>query len=478
MTFASKPIALSIQVAAKSLKVTKPAPMTSFTQLSSSFTPGPAALTKPQRGVQLNPASIEPSLLSLDPETVAHTQRRGIFTGAPGSTPASLQTTTGPLPTSQWPSSPQDAAQLLQRLGFEEGRRENRTSEFARGAEQLTLTTMAVAGLEAYVVQRGDTQHVQLGELAFSQHQWAQVQQGYTREIEKYNALVNRPVLTNRSPLPRDESQLHGPHDGLKHLLNLASGAEVHERRVQRQELAELQKAIKATIAQAQLAGRVPEKMVVVVEGLDGASKTGNGLSLSRILEDMGFLPHTKAFRAPSAEERTQGVMGRYQSFVNAKEAKVPTVWFLDRGFPGDFVHNPTANLTDVVDATHAFETELKNTGVLLVKMLFSPGEDAPLATFGKRMARSEVAADLLKREGLSDTERESLNAAASLQPGLGDFKSVSISKEVEARYRQFAAANQGVFPWAIIDTADRHQGRVAALNSFHQTLTAAIGSA
>jgi hypothetical protein len=406
----------------------------------------------------LNETAAKPKLSELAPGQASNTTlREGSHT----------------VPNIVWPASPAEAKASLAANGFTVKATDGLSTLFTKGESHVTLTEMKVSGLEGYTVGAHDTQHVQLGQFTFEPSEWQLLQSAYTQTIKSYNAIVDRPAVFERSPLPRDGSALHGPQDGLKHFLLLGAPLEELEvLRADQQELVELTGSIRTLIAEARAAGTLPKKVMLMVEGRDGASKTGNGLAIARVFESEGYTVRVKAFRAPTAEERAQGLMGRHRDHAQLDAPSEAYEFILsDRTFAGDYTHNPDAVLQDVVDAVHAFEHEARAKGVMVSKMLFDPGDEAPIVTFGKRLARAAIAEDLLERRAnLSDEEKASLRKAATLKPGLGDFQSISRAERDTLRNNEFADANELVFPWSRIRTSDRHVGRKNSRTAFSET--------
>ncbi len=386
----------------------------------------------------------------------------------PGGTAISSK---GGLPSITWPETLSAALEALEAKGYQRAGERSGSTVLRKGKSELTLTPMELASTAGYVAESDGRQHAQLGALAFADKQWKAFVDGYERPLRTYNKIIDRPVLFNRSPSPRDGSPLHGPQDGLKHYIRLGKSLKtLTKKRVKAQELYAARDAIISMLEKAKVNGKLPKHIMLVVEGLDGASKTGNGLTLSRLLEEAGYDVKFKAFRTPTAAERELGPLGRYEEFADPSAVNGSTVWFLDRGYPGDYVFNPNAKLKELAKQADKFEKRLEQQGVLVVKMIFRPSTSASMATFGKRLARAKIAEDLLARRlDLSPEDVASLKAAATLKPGFNDFKSVTVAKEVQKRYDAFAKANSARFKWFMIETADRHEGRLASFDAFRK---------
>ena len=441
---------------------------------------GTAAVIGPKFSTQLQVAPADAKLLAArqtaNDTTVLASRLESIAPGGIAATPRARFHF-------KWPDSPAAAVEALKNDGYVVVESAGDTITFRKTqtphAPLLSLTTMNIANTDGYVVSVGSAcRHAQLGELSFAPSHWRAFSDGYTKAIEGYNRLLERPERLNRSPSPRDDSELHGPQDGLKHLLRLGRPLKnLTARREKLQQLSALRSLADGELARAKSEGRAPKHIAILVEGLDGASKTGNGLSLSRIAEEAGYAPKMKAFRGPSEEElaavATLGPMARYKMFVDPKSATVPTVWLLDRAHPGDFVHNPKSSLSEIAAAADVWEKELAADGVMVLKFIFEPSAKASMKTFGKRLARAKIAADMLKRRtDLTPDDHGALAGAAALVPGFNDFRSVANAKDSARRYHKFASANDAEGKWAQIKTANRHRGRVETLKVFAKRLT------
>jgi len=373
------------------------------------------------------------------------------------------------LPEVDWPQTPVEAIETLKREGYQVTGKEKDSTLLAKDGHQIAITPMELAGTPGYVADADGARHIRLGKLEFTPKQWKAFSGGYEGPLKAYNRILERPFLLGKSPAARDGSELHGPQDGLKHYVSLGRSIEkLGIKRQKRLEILSAEEQVGDALAKAAKEGRLPEHVVIVVEGLDGASKTGNGLTVSRLLADAGYDVKFKAFRRPSDEEAALGPLGRYEAFANPDLVTRPTAWMLDRGYPGDFVHNPKGDLKNIAKAANRFEKRLKDQDVLVVKYIFQPTEAASMRTFGKRYARAKIAEDLLQRRNdLSPDEVLSLQDAASLKPGINDFSSVPIAKAVQRRYEVFAQENDKHHDWQMIETGNRHKGRVEALEVF-----------
>lgn len=334
--------------------------------------------------------------------------------------------------------------------------------------------------LDGYVAWGTEGAHAQLGSVTLSNEQWQLLERGFQSQAELYeNGILPRSLIRARSVIPLTGSAAHAPHDGVKRYLRGAHvGPELSQKVAEKRKLFQLASRAKELLVRLAALDRLPRQFVIMVEGTDGASKTGNGLALMRILEKMGYEGRTQNFRRPTEGERAHGVEWRYERFSAAAQGALD-VALLDRGIPGDFVHNPTADLDHVIAASERLDQTWQSRGSSVLKLLFRPGAEAPIETFGKRLARGLIAHDLLQRRSdLSDGEREHLREAAEFGPGLNDFRSIENAERIDARYQAFADATGTVFPWHIINTASRHAGRVQTLEIFISHLEALLKDA
>jgi hypothetical protein len=206
------------------------------------------------------------------------------------------------------------------------------------------------------------------------------------------------------------------------------------------------------------------------------------------MFKDFGFEADWKSFRAPSAEEREQHWLARYQAI----EPQAGHVFLCDRSPLGDYAYNPS--VTPQQKATMAreladWESKMERDGVLVVKLLCDPsaagdevvdpppeifaGADAPtlwrpMMTFGKREARAAVAADLLatcRAKGDLSPEEDAALQALTTGPGLNDLKSFHDGVRALERMKEFAAASGQARAWEPIPTKDRHDGRLNVIS-------------
>jgi hypothetical protein len=378
-----------------------------------------------------------------------------------------------------WPAPPtmEGALAMLASTGFQEIESTGDVRVLAKQGAHLTLVPFALnehmhdaaSHLRGYAIHSSEGVRAQLGDVAIDMAQWALLEEGYYSQTSIYeNLFLPRPTMQRRSMSPLGSSEVHGPHDAIKQLLRGALvGPALRQAIGNRRELAELSGRAQTLLAQLKGTGGAPRQFAVMVEGTDGASKSGNGQSIVRALERAGYVPRVQNFRRPTAQEAALGIEGRYHQFV-AQAGEGQTVSLLDRGIPGDYVH-AGASLQEVVAAARLLDTAWQEQGVSVMKLLFCPGTEAPIETFGKRVARAQIANDLLSsaRQDLGERERRKLTEAANFGPGLNDFRSIERAEVVNQRYREFAEASSDIVPWHIIDTSSRHAGRVEAMRRF-----------
>ena len=385
------------------------------------------------------------------------------------------------LPKIEWPKTADEAIDALQAKGYEVAERPSGSTLLRKGEREVLVTPMTVAETHGYVADANGARYIRLGDNVFTKKEWKAFQKGYEEPRRIYNRALNRPKLLERAPVPKDGSPLHAPHDGVKEYLSRAelklakSVAKVAEMRELKRELSDAEDLVRKALKRAKNEGRLPKHFAEAVEGVDGASKTGNLLIMGRLLEEVGYDVKFKPFRRPSAEEAALaetspwGEVARYASFVDPANTAGPTAWLLDRAWPGDKVHNSATNGKKLSKLTNRFEQMLRENGVEVVKWYFDPTPLASMKTFGKRISRRDIAAAELRRRGdsLDPETRASLEAAASMTAGINDIASVPTASATKKRYREFTKSDGEHSEWNHIETADRHGGHVKTLKRF-----------
>ena len=365
-------------------------------------------------------------------------------------------------------STAEDLRAALGKLGFTPAGVEGGVVRFTRGKEQVDLRPFAIGGLpaaEVRVHRRGadkDKRGVYFQGTVFKPKQWAAFQERYQTEVARFV----RAVKAGDQPLPDDL-------DELKAFLALGMpAAERAEEAAQEAEIAAGLATLSGQLADMRAAGTAPRGVVVYVAGPDAAGKTSTGGIIMQALEAAGYAGRSDSFKAPSAEERAQHWLKRFERGIPAEGEVV----FWDRGPAGDSVYGPADDARAKVmgKELEAFEAELRAQGILLVKVELSADPMKQAATFGKRLARQHIAARLevaLAAPGALTDEGQAGLAEVKGKLDTADFEAFERYEDIQARFLRFVEASGGVEPWMVIDATRRHAARLDLMAGFGAAL-------
>lgn len=365
-------------------------------------------------------------------------------------------------------STAADLKAALGKLGFKPGPVEDGVVRFTRGKAQVDLRPFAIGGLpaaELTVSKKGADKAkrgVYFQGTVFKPKQWAAFQERYQTEVARFV----RAVKAGEAPLPDSLNELKA---------FLALGMPAAERAKEAAQEAELQAGLDGLSGQLtamKAAGTAPRGVVVYVAGPDAAGKTSTGGIITQALEAAGYAGRSCSFKAPSAEERAQHWLKRFERGVPAEGEVV----FWDRGPAGDSVYGPADDARAKVMGREfdAFEAELRAQGILLVKVELSADPMKQAATFGKRLARQHIAARLesaLAAQGLLTGEAQAGLAEVKGKLDTADFDAFERYDAVQARFIRFVEASGSAEPWMVIDATQRHAARLALMEGFGAAL-------
>jgi hypothetical protein len=358
------------------------------------------------------------------------------------------------------------------------------TTSLTKDGARIAFDTFSIAQTPSFhaVLETADgpaaARSVHVGKLVFTDSEWSLFEKGFEETMARYQR-----VLHTKQGAGFDAKNI----DDIRSLVSL--GRDVEDMPARRAQIAEL--SARAARAQSLLAelmakGKAPKGAMIFVEGIDAASKTTNGMNIKRVFEEAGFSGSWLSFKGPTAEERQQHWLKRFQ----AKQPGENAVFLSDRTFLGDHAYNPTSTAADMrakADDVAAWERDMKSKGVLVIKLLFDPrlenhapiesADDVlerPMLTFGKREARALIARDLLERTA----QRENAEGleAATMGPGYNDLKSFHEGSDAMERFRAFADANDAAGSpnaWVRVGTKERHAGRLQAYDALIAQLEA-----
>lgn len=366
-----------------------------------------------------------------------------------------------------------DLRAALGGLGFGRGRIDEGWVRFSRGRAEVALRPFSIGGLPAAELavsapgkskkKKAKTRRgVFFQGVTFSEKHWTSLQDRYAEEISRFA----RAVRADAGPLPEG-------FDALKTFLERGMRpAELAKRADRAAELEAGTDRIAAQLARMQADGTAPKGVVVYVAGPDAAGKSSTGGIVMSALEKAGFDLGTAVFKAPSAEERAQHWLARFERGVPAQGQAV----FWDRGPAGDSVYGPAddARATEMGAEMSAFEADLRARGILMVKVELSADAEKQAATFGKRLARQHIAgkleAALAAQDGLHEEAKAGLEEISG-KLDRADFAAFTAFDEVQAKFLRFVDASSDVEPWLVIDATKRHAARLELIDGFAAAL-------
>jgi len=215
-----------------------------------------------------------------------------------------------------------------------------------------------------------------------------------------------------------------------------------------------------------------PKGVVVYVAGPDAAGKSSTGAIVIKALQAAGFDCRRESFKAPTADERKQHWLKRFERGVPADNQAV----FWDRGPAGDTVYGDVSKPQIAVMGREfsEFEAKLRNDNILVMKIELFASLDKQADTFGKRLGRLFIAenirAELQKAGQLTPEAEEGLNQIMTKVDD-DDFRALANFEDIQASFLGFAEASSDTTPWAIIDATKRHKARLKIINKFSETL-------
>lgn len=342
---------------------------------------------------------------------------------------------------------------------------------FGRGKAEVSLRPFSIGGLPAAELEvrapakkkkSKSKQGVFFQGAVFTAKQWDALQTRYSDEISRFV----KAVAADAGPLPDD-------FDGLKGFLERGMKPAEREKRAGR--AAELERGtdlLAAKLDAMKAAGTAPKGVIVYVAGPDAAGKSSTGGIVMRALEKAGYDLGTAVFKAPSEAERKQHWLERFERGM--PEAGQAIFW--DRGPAGDSVYGQAsdARTRTMGHEMAAMEKDLREQGILLVKVELSAAPEKQAATFGKRLARQHIAAKLeaaLAVEGQLDGDAEAGIAEIKGKLDGADFTAFMDFEAIQGRFMRFVEASSAVEPWMVIDATKRHAARLDLIQGFDAAL-------
>ncbi|MBI4818970.1 MAG: hypothetical protein HY791_22050 [Deltaproteobacteria bacterium] len=264
--------------------------------------------------------------------------------------------------------------------------------------------------------------------------------------------------------------------DNLKDFLEL--GLSKDDRAKERAQDAEIEAALGKIATELKLlegTKAAPRGVIVYVDGPDGAGKSSTGAIVMKALASADFEIRAEAFKAPTAEERGQHWLKRFERGV--PDAGQAVYW--DRGPAGDAAYGQpdSARQKRMARDLAKFEKDLQKQGVLFFKLeLFADG-DKQAETFGKRIARREIASritqNLAARGTLDEVKANGLEGIRG-KIDADDVSALAKFDEVQARFENFAkisGESVGAGPWHLVDASKRHAARLEVISGMRRAL-------
>lgn len=366
---------------------------------------------------------------------------------------------------------PEGLEAALKKHGFAKGRGEG---AFRRGPHRLAARAFALGGETAVALKlegpsakgKAKTKEAVLfGGALIPAELFARLEARFDLELERFARAVK---ATRGQELPADLSALK---------TFMGAGLTPAERASS----AEKEQAIEAALAKItarletmQAQGTAPKGIIVYAEGPDAAGKSSTGGIVMDAFEAGGYRLRGEVFKAPTAEERQQHWLQRFERGVPRAGEAV----FWDRGPAGDTVYGPIddPSCARMAKEFTAFEANLRERGVLLLKIELHAAPEKQAETLGKRLGRQYVAerigAALEARGLLGDDERRGL-AEIDGKLDLADFKALVSYDEVQARYLRFVDQTEREGPWLLTDATKRHDARMGLIRGVEKALEA-----
>lgn len=272
--------------------------------------------------------------------------------------------------------------------------------------------------------------------------------------------------LLGKNPLPTS-------FDGVKALIDSGRGAKVKEKEaIQDAQIAAALAQLQAQIEDLKAKGIAPQKVVVYVDGPDGAGKSSTGAIVLQALAAAGYTTSAVPFKAPTAAERSQHWLQRFKDNGIPQGEFQAVLW--DRGPAGDTVYGPRtpAEVTKMADEFKQMEQDLAKEGVLMLKLHIFADPEKQAETFGKRLGRQAVADEiegrLVKAGKLTDVGRNQLDVVRHKIDG-DDFRALVRFDEYQAKFKRFSKASG----MRMIDATKRHDARLEIISAFSSDLSA-----
>ncbi|MCC6807736.1 MAG: hypothetical protein IT381_09950 [Deltaproteobacteria bacterium] len=275
---------------------------------------------------------------------------------------------------------------------------------------------------------------------------WQQIEAARDRTLARYRTALTKPWLRDKA--------IDGL-DALRRFITL--GRSAFERSAIFSDKSALREMRAPLVEQLKGLKAEGKRVLIYVEGHDAAGKGSASQTLLMALHAAGYESAVRSFKAPTAEERKQHWLERFQKSVDEN----PGVLVWDRGPAGNWAYGPAGEKE--LAELHAFEAKLKQDTVV-IKLNLRAEPERQTATFGKRWARALIAEELLESPGLSAQEGAGLQAIVDTTLSPNDLPAYAAFGTIDGKFKAFTAKNAAEIPWHAVDTSSRAVAREQAL--------------
>jgi polyphosphate kinase 2 (PPK2 family) len=371
------------------------------------------------------------------------------------------------------PTTLEAAVGVLGELGFELRHTDDTRAELTRGKftlaiaqEQLgrepalRMSLEAPAGNGLVAVAR---EAVVMGRVLLPSDLYAHMKDRHDEVMADFRAAL---ADNGKKPLPTTFDQLKAFIDG-------ARPAEVRAKDAL--EDAQIQGRLDAVtdkLEKLRAAGQAPRSIIVYADGPDGTGKTSTGAIVLSAITKAGYDTDAVSFKAPTAAEREQHWLQRFQD--RGVPTGEQTARFWDRGPAGDAVYGDktAAEAKKMAGELRALERGLAEQGVLLFKVHVYADQEKQADTFGKRLGRQGAADELeqalAKRGPINDATHAALDNIRSKING-GDIRAMAGYHEVQSNFVRFSKAAN----YHVVDASHRHEARLSIIDALSRELDA-----
>ena len=351
---------------------------------------------------------------------------------------------------------------ILQKAGFTQA-----GSHYKKGASQIRIRPTQLGNNLGHIIEykqgKKEFKVVAFSQSVVTKSQWDKIRKRFDKVVKQFEASKS---IDPDAPLPTDLNALK------KFLDKGLSQSEKQKDDSKAKELDARLNRLAARIENLKEQEIAPKGVVVYVAGPDAAGKSSTGAIVIKALETAGFTCRRESFKAPTAEERNQHWLSRFNRGVPAENQAV----FWDRGPAGDSVYGDISKLQTAIMGReiNEFEAKLRNDNILVMKIELFASLDKQADTFGKRLGRQFIAENIrteLQKTGQMTPEAEEGLRQIMTKVDDDDFRALANFEDIQASFLEFTEASSDTSPWAIVDATKRHTARLKIIDKFSETL-------